>query len=534
MQQKKPDEIEYMMNTYVPIVPSEKKFLALGLHFYREYLSRLSSEDEEDFDGLMRLGAEKCNLGCVTFSSKSGRGNLDHLKYIFIDEFQDFSESFFQIIQAIRNQNKKAELFCVGDEWQAINGFAGSELRFINGFSTYFGPSHHELISTNYRSSKAIVDIGNALMFGKGVPSKHGKKIEPKEKRYIDQVKFLNLGDFKPSIVERQNHPYDRITPVVLRIIHSALKDNLDVVMLSRRNSIDWYVHYTKDRNGKDLDSFLDHIRSYFSNEDGKRIDISTTHTYKGMQKAVVILLDAVAKSYPLIHPGWVFSRIFGNSIEKIIEEERRLLYVALTRAVYKLVVIADGEDRSPFLDDISKHFRLHPFVWSEFPPLVNKTNKRLIVRIHNQENRTSGGNHQIKEYLKLEKYSFDPQHKFWEKDFLAEEFHIEKIRTSTWGKVADSIEIEILNEAFLALEKYIVNKGLWRCVFNSQASPHEDYSLEYLLGFRVIHDKYGMGTISTINDNRRTCRIRFSNEGELEISVDVLLANQPPWHVGP
>lgn len=52
--------------------------------------------------------------------------------------------------------------------------------------------------------------------------------------------------------------------------------------------------------------------------------------------------MDAVARSYPLIHPDWVFSRVLGDSLEKIICEERRLLYVAMTRAAEKLVITTD------------------------------------------------------------------------------------------------------------------------------------------------------------------------------------------------
>jgi DNA helicase-4 len=48
-----------------------------------------------------------------------------------IDEFQDFSQMFFELIDAIRSQNVTTRVFCVGDDWQAINGFAGSDLRFL-------------------------------------------------------------------------------------------------------------------------------------------------------------------------------------------------------------------------------------------------------------------------------------------------------------------------------------------------------------------------------------------------------------------
>ena len=102
-----------------------------------------------------------------------------------------------------------------------------------------------------------------------------------------------------------------------------------------------------------------------------ERISISTAHKYKGLEKPMVIVLDAVARSYPLIHPDWAFSRVLGDSPEKITKEERRLFYVALTRAIEKLVIITDGRSKSPFLEELE---RRHPSV------LSNGRTTRLFV----------------------------------------------------------------------------------------------------------------------------------------------------------
>ncbi|MFI7884512.1 hypothetical protein ACFMJL_23990, partial [Acinetobacter baumannii] len=77
----------------------------------------------------------------------------------------------YQLLSAIRQQNPKAEFFCVGDDWQAINGFAGSELRFFHNFRDYFGPFQQEYITKNYRSKRLVVEAGNALMHGRGKPA---------------------------------------------------------------------------------------------------------------------------------------------------------------------------------------------------------------------------------------------------------------------------------------------------------------------------------------------------------------------------
>ncbi len=64
---------------------------------------------------------------------------------------------FFALAQGIRSLNPRAEFFCVGDDWQAINGFAGSDLTFFEDFATYFRDTTTLHVSTNYRSPAEIV-----------------------------------------------------------------------------------------------------------------------------------------------------------------------------------------------------------------------------------------------------------------------------------------------------------------------------------------------------------------------------------------
>jgi DNA helicase-4 len=267
-----------------------------------------------------------------------------------IDEFQDFSDLFYRLLVAIRKVTPEVELFCVGDDWQAINGFAGSDLRFFNHFEEHIGKSRHLYISTNYRSANSIVAVGNALMAGLGKPASASKKA-------AGTVLVSDLDEFEPSLIEKQRHPGDIITPAVLRLANNALAAAIDVVMLCRRNGLPCFVNFQDQvaGNGRGLARFLDLVRSFFPSGLRERISISTAHKYKGLEKPMVIVLDLVARSYPLIHPDWAFSRILGDSPQKITEEERRLLYVALTRAVDTLVVFTEGRGKSPFLDELER-----------------------------------------------------------------------------------------------------------------------------------------------------------------------------------
>ena len=197
------------------------------------YLERLSATGEEDFDGLMQRAAKSIQNGQAIFERKSGKGDLVNIRYMFIDEYQDFSDLFLKLVDAIRTQNDRIEFFCVGDDWQAINGFAGSDLQFYENFHRYFTPSCELYISTNYRSSKSIVAIGNALMDGLGKPAESYKPDN-------GTILLGYLDEFKPSNRENERHNGDEITPAVLRLVSKLLATDKNVVLLSRKNTLPW------------------------------------------------------------------------------------------------------------------------------------------------------------------------------------------------------------------------------------------------------------------------------------------------------
>lgn len=212
-------------------------FLDLALPLYAGYLNRLSATGEEDFDGLMLRAGQAVAGGVTKFQRKLNSGDISLLRYICIDEFQDFSNLFYRLLVAIRSVNPEVELFCVGDDWQAINGFAGSDLKFFNSFEDYIGKSRRLYISTNYRSANSIVAIGNSLMSGLGKSASSYKKSSGK-------VLLSNLNLFEPSLIESERHPGDILTPAVLRVTNNALATGLDVVLLSRRNGLPWFINF--------------------------------------------------------------------------------------------------------------------------------------------------------------------------------------------------------------------------------------------------------------------------------------------------
>ena len=134
--------LQDMVTTHEPMNSAEEKFLKAALPIYSSYLERLQAGDKEDFDGLMWRAIERVQQGATQFVRDGGRERVDlrQLRFVMIDEFQDFSQMFFELTRAIRSTNPDVRFFAVGDDWQAINAFAGSELKFFKNFETYFQP----------------------------------------------------------------------------------------------------------------------------------------------------------------------------------------------------------------------------------------------------------------------------------------------------------------------------------------------------------------------------------------------------------
>jgi DNA helicase-4 len=81
-----------------------------------------------------------------------------------------------------------------------------------------------------------------------------------------------------------------------------------------------------------------------------KQISISTAHGSKGQEAHTVFILDATQRQFPKIHPDNLLFRPFGVTPKAVLDEERRLFYVAITRAEHRLYVLTEKGEESPYL----------------------------------------------------------------------------------------------------------------------------------------------------------------------------------------
>src|SRR2546422_10318288 len=94
---------------------------------------------------------------------EKGASSIPKFSHVLVDEFQDTSTAMARLVNALVRTNN-AHLFAVGDDWQAIYGFAGGDVDHVVNFESHFGPASRTMLDTNYRSPAVIVEAGAALI----------------------------------------------------------------------------------------------------------------------------------------------------------------------------------------------------------------------------------------------------------------------------------------------------------------------------------------------------------------------------------
>ena len=133
-------------------------FLKLFEPILKNYENYLKEHNEIDFSDMINMATTL--ISNTQFSSP--------FKYIIIDEFQDISQSRYHLIKALLDQKPNTKLFCVGDDWQSIYRFAGSDIGVFTGFSEYFETStvlgfkrktNKSYIEHTYRFDNKLIDL---------------------------------------------------------------------------------------------------------------------------------------------------------------------------------------------------------------------------------------------------------------------------------------------------------------------------------------------------------------------------------------
>ena len=128
--------------------------LALLKPILDAYQSELEAKGEIDFEDM---------IGRALRDVASGRFK-PMWRFILVDEFQDISEPRARLLKALKDKGPDCSLFCVGDDWQSIYRFAGSDISVMTGFADYFGPSRMTLLDKAFRFNNSICEVSSRFV----------------------------------------------------------------------------------------------------------------------------------------------------------------------------------------------------------------------------------------------------------------------------------------------------------------------------------------------------------------------------------
>ena len=348
----------------------ERSFYDLALDVFDVYLDKLAANNQIDFDELLDRALRMVEAGKTTFcgTREDEGGNLALIRAVLVDEFQDFNSQFDALLGAARKQMSNPTLFAVGDPWQAINSFAGASTEYFTSFTQrYVGAAQH-VITTNYRSSQAVVEVGNRIMADRpGRPARVNSAKSGKVRLFDGSTVPVETTTAPSS---DNTGPYTSLgLRTKARLVAAAITrvpDDKQLFVLSRT-----------DRAVQNVDRAL---KNHLSKEQRDRIMFATVHQSKGLEAEYVVLLDGGPNMFPLVHPNWIFSRIFGANIPDIERDEQNLLYVAITRAATETWVLLPQGEASQFLPPTSSVDGFTHGDWSVVPPLSAVRKTRIAV----------------------------------------------------------------------------------------------------------------------------------------------------------
>ena len=316
---------------------------------YQRELSSLLEKHQTTFSGLIKLAIRYLRSGQIK----------TRFRYIIVDEYQDLS-ALRQEFLCLLLESSQANLFAVGDDWQAIYGFNGSRVDFTLNFRQFWGDFSLHRISKTYRFGPTLARLSSSFIMQDHTQIR--KQIRSQKENSSEAVAEI-CGDSERLDLEVLTHYFE------------SLPRDSSILLLGRFQ----------------IDQFrLAHCSKFNLSSDGiefrprpdLKIRFLTVHQSKGLEADYVILLNN--RKAKLGFPAHVKDPPLKAELVKIAEElrldqvsvneERRLFYVALTRAKKQVILLTVDGKESSFIKELRRKFRpdFTTFYLSHFEKYLN------------------------------------------------------------------------------------------------------------------------------------------------------------------
>lgn len=280
---------------------------------YAAYQQHLHETQTIDFEDL---------IGKATDYVESGRYQSPY-RYILVDEFQDISAGRARLVKALLAQNPENGLFCVGDDWQSIYRFTGSDVMLTKQFEDYFGFAAMTVLDKTFRFNNKIGAVAS---------------------RFVMQ---------NSTQVAKQIHSHKSVARPAVSLIKTD------------RDQVGLHAALTAISAKAAAASVLILARFHFRKPDVTqlqrqyprlKLQFMTVHASKGREADYVIVLGLEKGKHgfpsekatpPLLELLLPKAESFAHA------EERRLFYVALTRARHHVYLVSDMYKASVFVREL-------------------------------------------------------------------------------------------------------------------------------------------------------------------------------------
>jgi DNA helicase IV len=302
-----------------------KVFLLIFETVYEEYQKLLGSRI--DFEDMILRATQYVKTGKYR----------SQFRHILVDEFQDISRSRGFLIKALKSQHKDAHLFGVGDDWQSIYRFAGSDINLMRNFGAEFGSEldgqtdvHRTIdLGRTFRSIDLIAHA--AKLFVLQNPAQLDKQVIPAGVSKKPAI----------SVVSTFKHDTDQKLTQVLGELSATVTGGkkISVLLLGR------YRFLAPDD--------LPILKRKFPKLE---INFKTIHSSKGLEADHVIMLDLYRgkTGFPSgIVDDPLLSLVSPETEPYENAEERRVMYVALTRARKTVTLMSSASRPSAFVSEL-------------------------------------------------------------------------------------------------------------------------------------------------------------------------------------
>jgi ATP-dependent exoDNAse (exonuclease V) beta subunit (contains helicase and exonuclease domains) len=306
----------------------DRAFLRLFTTIRREWEEALRAVGAIDFEDMLNLAVDHLEAG----------NWVSPFELVMVDEFQDASIARVRMAKALVNQPGR-HLFAVGDDWQSINRFAGADLSAMTKFEEHYGPSRILKLERTFRFPQSLANVSSTFVLQN--PSQLPKTVRSSTTEFPESVRIMTLDGANRATAETA-------VRAALRHFLKTLRDDLfsGAVPSPTGRKVSVYVlgRYQHQKqlvpDWRDLGEHLD-------------VRFMTVHSSKGAEADYIVIPDLISGSWGFpstIQDDPVLRLAMPDPEEFPNAEERRLFYVALTRARRRALLLTITGRESRFL----------------------------------------------------------------------------------------------------------------------------------------------------------------------------------------